>query len=950
MDHFIKVHQLFSNQRFNEALTELQSINANDLPDTDLGEWYFLHATINNMLENYDAAISSFLIADKLLPNRGDIHYGLGVAHLNSDNPVAAIDYLQRAIPLITEPLLRFATYTMIAEAMYDAGDWRGHLEYLSLAADEAVTGDLPPEQQLDAYVDLTKAQHTFEEYTELEKTSLTARNLSKAFGYPDYDAFFLAELASAASGLNKMDVAKSYNEELLTTSQAKDDPDGICTAYNNLGLNALAAGDPEAGIEFLSRAIDLETDPREKAVETANLSRCYEQVGDWAQATALIHQALNVVKGLEEDEKIISYSLRTADLYFRIEDYPRARHYCQECLAVFNRYPKTELYLHALINIGLTHYRQDDYEEAKRIFVQADTEAREQDASDNTWSILCEAIAGMHQRRGSFLLAREYYERSREYAPSAQDYTASFNLGTLHHMAEDYPSADREFDCAAALIEQQRQSITGLARQTFDEQKASIYEYRSEVFARTNDLESALWQLELLKERVNGNEPPLTPPRNWLADIRSSLTPDEAILYYANTHHNTISLFAITADDVCVNYLPVGDLMDLTEPFAAAITRHYHFTQGKMEAGEEYSRALLPYPSVFEAALLYYRDRITQPAQLQAAKLSRTRALASALYTFLLHPVRETLASHHQVTIIPDRSLYLLPFATLVNQQGKHLTETITLRTSPSLTALTRMRSENHPIRTGPSVSFAVSDYNSLETSSAEPPTTQRIKTVEEIPGLRVEVRRAIQRQGPLHWAYDQIGMSLWSDLAGVNAEARALANAFPNLRSLSNEAVTVDSLQSSLTKSILQQAPQVHFAGHGIAVPGLPELNALALHPSGKRQYLHRQLIEVLPLDGAILNLSACETALGAITKAESINGILPAFLSAGAAGICASLWSIYDKEHALLMGHLYQRVAAGEAFAEAITHTQRACLRGELGPALQFPIYWGSLVYYG
>jgi CHAT domain-containing protein/tetratricopeptide (TPR) repeat protein len=838
----------------------------------------------------------------------------------------------------------------MIAEAMYDASDWRGHLEYLSLAADEAVTGDLSPEQQLDAYVDLTKAQHTFEEYKELEKTSLTARNLSKAFGYPDYDAFFLAELASAASGINKPAVAKRYNEELLALSQANNDNDGICTALNNLGLNALAAGDPEAGIEFLSRAIDLETDPRERAVETANLSRCYEQVGDWAQATALILQALAVVKELEEDEKIISYSLRTADLYFRIEDYPRARRYYQECLAVFNHYPKTELYLHALINIGLTHYRQDDYEEAKRIFARADAEAREQDASDNTWSILCEAIAGMHQRCGSFLLAREFYERSRTYSYDDQDETAPFNLGTLHHLAEDYPSAHREFSRAADLIEQQRQSVTGLARQTFDGQKASIYEYRSEVFARTNDLEAALWQLELLKERVNGNEPPLTPPKNWLTDIQSSLAPEEAILYYANTHHNIISLFVITATDVCVNYLPVAELMELTEPFATAITRHYHFTQDKLEAGGEYSRAALPYPSVFEAALLYYRNRITQPAQLQAAKLSRTRELASALYTFLLNPLQETLSSHHQVTIIPDRSLYLLPFATLVDQQGKYLTETSTLRTAPSLAALTRMRSENHPVRTGPSVSFAVSDYNSSKPSSAEPPATQGIKTVEEIPGLRVEVRQAIQRQDPLHWAYDQIGISGWSDLIGVDTEAHALVKSFPNLRSLSNEEVTVDSLQSPAAKSLLQQAPQVHFAGHGIAVPGLPELNALALHPSGKRQYLHRQLIEVLPLKGAIINLSACETALGAITKAGSINGILPAFLSAGAAGVCASLWSIYDKEHALLLGHLYQRVAAGEAFAEAITNTQRACLKGQLGPMLRFPVYWGSLVYYG
>ncbi|MEL7160089.1 MAG: CHAT domain-containing protein [Bacteroidota bacterium] len=946
MSPFAQVNHYLDHQQFDQALAELQTIDPTTLSPSNRGEWHFLYATIHNMLEEYDEAISAFLTAQNILPNRGDILYGLGVACLEAGQPADAVTNLQLALPLLTTPLLRSVTFSMLADALRDTGDWRGQLKNLSLAVTEATVGNLPPEQQLDALVELTRAQHTYEEYAALEKTSTDARAIADAAGLPEYSAFFLSELASAAAGLGNLSAAESYNHKLLAISQETGDTDGICTAYNNLGLNALATGDPENGINFLRQAIDLETDPLQRSIETANLSRCYEQTGDWAQATALILDALTTVKDLEEDEKIISYSLRAADLYFRIEDYPRAREYCQQCIAAFDNFPRTNLYVHALINIGLTHYRQDDYAEAEQIFAKADEEASRQNADDFTWAILCEAIAGMHQRRGRFLLAREYYERSRNYASDDQDETAPFNLGTLHHLAEDYPAAKYELARAATLIENQRQNLTGLARRTFDQQKAGIYEYRAEVFARTDQLTAALWQLELLKERTDGTEPPLSHPQHWLAEIRASLSPNEVVIYYANTHHNVIPVFLLTKEVLRVTFLPVGELMTLTEPFADAITRHYYTTQDTLDKGQSYSRTAVPYPSVFEAAILYYRDRLTQSPQLQASKIARTRSLASALYHFLLKPFYPEIKSANHLTIIPDRSLYLLPFSTLVDDQNRYLAETTTLRIAPSLSALQRMRTADQSARTGDPISISVSNYE------ATPSTNRKgsLKTVEEIPGLRVAARQSIAQGDSLEWAYQQIGVSRWTNLKGVTNETTALAIAFPDLHSLTENEVTVEALLAPKQQTHLQQASHIHFAGHGITFPGIPELNALILHPSGQRQYLHQQLIEGLPLYGAIVNLSACETALGAINGAGTIDGVLTAFLRAGASGVCASLWSVFDDEHARLVTNIYQRLATGIPFPEAIAQTQRACISGELGSGLRWPVYWASLVYCG
>ena len=70
--------------------------------------------------------------------------------------------------------------------------------------------------------------------------------------------------------------------------------------------------------------------------------------------------------------------------------------------------------------------------------------------------------------------------------------------------------------------------------------------------------------------------------------------------------------------------------------------------------------------------------------------QLQRERARHRFRYTsshqLLIEPLADALALEASVVIVPDRDLYALPFAALLDASGKHLIEHHSLRVAPSV------------------------------------------------------------------------------------------------------------------------------------------------------------------------------------------------------------------------------------------------------------------------
>ncbi|WP_224362949.1 CHAT domain-containing protein [Hyalangium versicolor] len=148
------------------------------------------------------------------------------------------------------------------------------------------------------------------------------------------------------------------------------------------------------------------------------------------------------------------------------------------------------------------------------------------------------------------------------------------------------------------------------------------------------------------------------------------------------------------------------------------------------------------------------------------------------------------------------------------------------------------------------------------------------------------------------------------------------------------------------------------VHFACHSLWSPEAAIRPQLALSPEVDRergedsgQLTDWRIVGELRLKpGALVNLSACQSARQKEGGAGVRDGLVPAFFRAGAGAVIATLWSIRDAPSPCFQAALYEHLLAGQSPADALALTIRRCIRGELGPALEDPLVWSAFVLHG
>jgi CHAT domain-containing protein len=140
------------------------------------------------------------------------------------------------------------------------------------------------------------------------------------------------------------------------------------------------------------------------------------------------------------------------------------------------------------------------------------------------------------------------------------------------------------------------------------------------------------------------------------------------------------------------------------------------------------------------------------------------------------------------------------------------------------------------------------------------------------------------------------------------------------------------------------------LHFATHGLIDEDQPERSGLALTPQPPEWdgLLQTREIFKLHLRGALVTLSACQTALGKSVTGEGIIGLSRAFFYAGANTVVASLWDVNDAATPEFMARFYSGIRAGRPVDAAMRAAKLAFIRSR--SPLAHPYYWASFVVTG
>lgn len=269
------------------------------------------------------------------------------------------------------------------------------------------------------------------------------------------------------------------------------------------------------------------------------------------------------------------------------------------------------------------------------------------------------------------------------------------------------------------------------------------------------------------------------------------------------------------------------------------------------------------------------------------------------SLYRILFAPLEETglLEGATRFVLIPHGELHYLPFAALLDGDGRPLVE-------------------RYEIAVAPSASVWIALGERLRT-----PATTGILAVAPRPDALPASRRE------------------------VTAIARAAGG---GARVMTGSAATEDAFRrEAVTHRVL------HLATYGVLNKHNPLFSFVELAPGGE----HDGRLEVhevfgLRLTADLVVLSACQTGVGSgtltdVPAGDDWVGLTRAFLHAGAKRVVATLWPVDDWATAAFMERFYERLTAGERPGAALAAAQRA-IRDT--PATSHPFFWAGFVISG
>ena len=261
-----------------------------------------------------------------------------------------------------------------------------------------------------------------------------------------------------------------------------------------------------------------------------------------------------------------------------------------------------------------------------------------------------------------------------------------------------------------------------------------------------------------------------------------------------------------------------------------------------------------------------------------------RERSVLRLWYKNFIAPVADQLQGSTEIIIVPDRSLYRVPFGALIDENGKFLSDTFRIRYVPSLTVL-----------------------KLIQDSSAKYQSQAGALIVGD-PDVGTVMFQGISKQFPR--------------LPFAKMEAEMIGSLL-HVQPLTEKQATKGAVLKKMKSASL-----IHIAAHGDA-----ERGDIALAPDRhftetpyEEQFLLTMVdVSKVQLGAKLVVLSCCHSGRGHI-KAEGIVGIARAFLASGARSVLVSLWAVDDDATMQFMKWFYESLVCGRSASKSLHNAMK------------------------
>ena len=740
---------------------------------------------------------------------------------------------------------------------------------------------------------------------------------IAQETGNRDYEGNGYINLGCVYNSLGDLKKAMECCQLGLGIAQETGNRDCERSGYNNLGGVYSSLCDPKKAMEFyrLSLGIAQETGNRDsEGIGYNNLGCVYSSLGDLKKAMEFFRLSLGISKETGNRDSEGNGCIKLGSAYHSLGDIKKAMELCRLGLGIAQDIGNRNLEGYAYINLGFAYDSLDDLEKAMesyRLVLKIAKETGNRNLEGRAHS----SFGGVYDSLGDLEKAMEAYrlglKTAKETGNRNLEGCAYNNLGDVYESLGDVKKAIDFFQLGLGIAKEtgdrklKRHVYSNLARsyylfgdifkaEKFGKSCVKLVE-KMRVLLQGNDAwkihvrdESdfsfrILWRLQLQKGKtLEALFTAETGRAQALMDlmksqfgvrktIRNSSKPQmDLTISSISSHITSPTLFL--AEDTNINavyfwLLLNGQQFNFFEKEVSddlTSLTHQAYEEIGVSRGVKCKNHSLDEQEGKEIEIFSERGTELTSQQVEGGTL-RT------LYDMVIAPFSH-LIEGDELIIIPDRSSFLIPYAALMDQHSRHLSEKLRIRLAPSLTSL-RLLAECPEGRHSTSGALLVANpwLKTVRIKNSRP--------FKQLPGAEKEVK--------------MIGQIL-------------------NIEPLTGKNATKDQVLSRLPSVSL-----VHMATHGCAKTG-----EMYLSPNPASMEKHEEkdslltMAEVLDtqLRAKLVVLSCCHTARGEI-KAEGVVGMARAFLGAGARSVIASLWELDDEATLEFMRHFYEHFGSRE-----------------------------------
>ena len=783
-------------------------------------------------------------------------------------------------------------------------------------------------------YENLATVLQSLGEYHEAKEYQEKALDINMEIGDRARVAVNYGNLGTMLQLLGEYHKAKEYLEKALAINMKIGNRVLVTVNYENLGVVSQLLCEYHKAKEYYEKAlaINMETDDRVRvAAIYENLGTVLKSLGEYHKAKEYQEKALAINMETDDRVRVAAIYCNLGSVLLSLGEYHKAKEYCEKALAIETEIGDRHGQLNSYLLLGIIFNSLRKYRDAKeggekalsiameigdrggeanangllgRVLFSLRDNQGAKECFEKKFAIITEIgdrgeeancyyeLGNVFQRLGQNDLAEEYLEKARlisnDVGKIKMEFDALNSLSLLKVLESKFQEAVSYLHQCIEKYEKLRHSLHGNEQfqvSLLESTGAFPYKMLSKILCLAEkNPQDALYVEELARARCLADSMARnftvkshisSDPKSWFG-MQESLSKEHnsAFLYISYVDRRVLLWVLKTNGDILFRIseavddksLIAEDAFNLDSFFKKSLHRFGILPNYKCE-DRSLSETTLTSP---------YDESEADLCGEEAQDTIRRLQLCSKV---IISPVADLL-TEPEIIIIPERSLYRVPFAALRHQPGgKCLAETFRIRIVPSLTILKLIQdcpAEYHS-QTG---ALVVGDP---------------------------KVGRARYR-GEIH---------NFTSLDGARKEAEMIGQLL-GVQPLLGERATREAVLQAMNSVSL-----IHIAAHGnadrgeIALSPRPTVDSI---PEEEDYLLRVSDISQVKLRAKLVILSCCHSGRGEI-KVEGVLGIARAFLASGARSVLVTLWAIEDEATEQFITRFYRHLVDGFSASECL-----------------------------